>query len=46
MFLVRSEQHVQESGPAARQAHDEERLPNFLSRNRWIKLPIPLHEQT
>jgi len=46
MFRVRSEQHVQESGTAAWQAHDEERLANFLSRNRWIKLPIPLHEQT
>src|SRR5438876_4291289 len=46
MFRVRREQRMQERGTATGQADDKERFANFLSRNVWIKLPIPVHEQT
>jgi hypothetical protein len=42
---IGSQQRVQESSAAARQAYDEERFADFLSRYTGIKLSIPFQKQ-
>jgi hypothetical protein len=44
MFVVGSEQGVQEGGAAAGQPDNKEWFADFLLRNAGIKLPIPFHQ--
>src|SRR5262249_12236977 len=46
MLRVRGEEPMQHTGPTPRQSHDEKRFTDFLTRNVWIKLPVPFHFQT
>ena len=46
MFRVRGQQSVQHAGAAARQSDNKQRLADFLARNVWVKLTVPLHFET